>query len=111
MKKSQKILLSIPSVIGLIFMFVYIFPTKFSWLLPDMESYYIWVISINVTVITTAVILIRHLWRFEKIEKSTKWIWTFNMIFFHALAILIYVWKVDSQMVIKNKRLSNSKMR
>lgn len=111
MNISHKILLSIPSIIGLLFMLVFIFPTKFGWLLPNMKSYYIWVISINITVITAAVVLIKRIWTLKKIEKSTKWIWTFNMMFFHALAILIYVWKIDSQIVIKNKRLSQSKMR
>jgi len=109
MKKSQKILLSIPSIIGLLFMLVFIFPTKFGWLLPDMKNYYIWVTSINVTVIATAIVLIKRIWTLKKTERSTKCIWTFNMVFFHALAILIYVWKFDRQMVRKNKNLSQRK--
>lgn len=111
MNKSQKILLSIPSIIGLLFMFVYIFPTKFSWLLHGMNSYYIWVGSINTAIFTTVIILIRRLWTFKKVDKSTRWIWTLNMMFFHALAILVYVWKVDKQMITKNQKLSQRTMR
>jgi hypothetical protein len=90
-------------------MFNYIFPLKFGWLIPDMKSYYIWVISINATVIASAIILIWRIWAFKEIEKSKKRIWTWLMILFNSILILIFIWRIENQMAVENQILSNMK--
>lgn len=41
MKRTTKILLTIPSILGLSYMVTFIFPVEFHWLVPTMKAYYI----------------------------------------------------------------------
>ncbi len=102
MKKGQKILLSIPPVIGLLYMLTFIFPTKFNWLIPDMLTYYILTISISLSIQFIIAILIWKIWNYKNVEKSEKWNWTLLLLFFNSITILIYVWKIDDQNINEN---------
>lgn len=103
MERTHKILLSIPSILGILYMLTFIYPTKFVWLIPDMTAYYALTISINVAVLTTLIILIRRLWNFKSVDRSKKSNWTWLMIIFNSLTILIYIWKIDDQLTTENK--------
>lgn len=84
-------------------MLTFIYPTMFVWLIPDMTTYYIWTISINVMILTTMTILIRRLWSFKNVDKSKKTKWTWLMILFNSVTTLIYIWKIDDKLTIESR--------
>lgn len=103
MEKTTKIFLSIPPIIGILYMLTYMYPTEFNWLIPDMTVYYGLTTIINLSILTTVIILIRRLWNFKNTDSSKKSTWTWLMILFNAVTALIYIWKIDDQMTRENK--------
>ena len=93
MTKTYKILLTFPSVIGFSYMFTFLFPTEFHWLVPSMEIYYLQTGIIQLFTIIQIIILIRKLWSFKNIEKSKKTEWTWLLILFTMLTSVIFIWK------------------
>jgi hypothetical protein len=108
MKIAYKILLSIPSLLGLVLWLSHLTPEKFTWLLPDFATYQTWTTSINALVLLTMVILIRRLWKFETIDKSKKTQWTALIILLNFVSTLFYIWKADDQMVRENEGLRSA---
>ena len=93
MKKITKILLTIPSVLGLSYMLTFWFPVEFHWLVPSMKAYYIQIGILQGLNIIQLVILLRKLWSFKNLEKSRKTDWTWILILFNSIASLIFIWK------------------
>ncbi len=93
MTNTYKILLTFPSVIGFSYMFTFLFPTEFHWLVPSMEIYYLQIGIIQLFTIIQIIILIRKLWSFKNIEKSKKTEWTWLLILFTMLTSVIFIWK------------------
>jgi hypothetical protein len=85
MTKATKILLTIPSVLGLSYMLTFWFPTEFHWLVPTMKAYYIQIGTLQALTILQLIILIRKLWSFKNLEKSKKTNWTWLLIIFNKL--------------------------
>ena len=102
MKTPQKLLLSLPSVLSGFYMTTFMFPTKFGWLFPDMNSYNIQMIVLNLLVILQIVILLKRLWRYKVLPKQDKTNWTWLLIFFSSITCLIYIWKKDSEFEERN---------
>lgn len=102
MSFSQKLLLSIPSVLGILYLITLWFPTKFGWLYPTMTLYNIQMIVLSVLVILQLIILIRKLWSFKNIEKSTKTNWTLLLIFFAQISAWVFIWKKIDEFEGKN---------
>jgi len=104
MTKANKILLTIPSILGLSYMLTIWFPTEFHWLVPSMKAYYIQVGTLQALTILQLVILIRKLWSFKNLEKSKKSDWTWLLILFNSITSLIFIWKrVDEFEELNNK--------
>ena len=93
MTQANKILLTIPSILGLSYMLTFWFPTEFHWLVPSMKVYYIQVGTLQALTILQLVILIRKLWSFKNLEKSKKMDWTWLLIIFNLITSLIFIWK------------------
>lgn len=92
MRLTQKILLSLPSVLSMLYTITIWFPTKFEWLYPTMNAYYIINGVIYSLVIIQIIVLIRKLRSFKNVEKSVKTNWTISLIVFHFIAALIFIW-------------------
>jgi hypothetical protein len=105
MTKTNKILLTIPSILGLSYMMTFWFPTEFRWLVPSMKAYYIQIGALQALTILQLVILIRKLWSFKNLEKSRKSNWTWLLILFNSITSLIFIWKrVDEFEELNNKK-------
>jgi len=77
---------------------------------PSIDTYHIQLISILVTAIIAWIYLIRRLWPFKRVPKSTKTTWTFVMIFvFSQTTTLYYIWAKDDQLSHENKELEMTK--
>jgi formate-dependent nitrite reductase membrane component NrfD len=109
MKRTTKILLTIPSILGLSYMLTFIYPVEFHWLVPSMQAYYIQIGIINGLTIIQLIILIKKLWSFKYIEKSRKSDWTWILIIFNQVASLIFIWKqVDEFAKLNKSTVSNN---
>jgi hypothetical protein len=97
MKKIQKILLSVPAIISLLYIVTYMFPTDFVWLIPNMDIYYLQVFIIQGLTIVQLVILLRRLWHYKTLDRSKKNEWTWLLILFPSITSLIYIWKKDQE--------------
>ena len=93
MKKSTKILLSIPSVLSLILFFVIALPILWIHIFPSIYVSYFVIIFIQILMIIQIIFLIRYLWRIESIDKKIKSNWTGLMILFAQITALIFIWK------------------
>ena len=90
---TSKILLTIPSFLGLSYLVSFFFPMDFNWLVPSMTTYYFQVVILQVLTITQLIILIRRLWSFKNLEKSKKSFWTWILILLNPITVLVFIWK------------------
>ena len=93
MTKLNKILLSIPSVLGLLYVMTLFFSEEFLWLTPSMNAYYVQLLFLQSLTIIQLIILIKKLWSFDNIDKSKKQGWTWILILFNSISSLIFIWK------------------
>jgi hypothetical protein len=107
LKKSQKILLSIPSLITFCYALTFFFPVEFAWVYPNWTAYYIQMGIINALTLSVSIFLIVRIWRFKNIDRSRKSGWTFLILFFGNLVALIYIWKKDADFARDNELNSN----
>jgi len=108
MSRAQKILLSIPSFLGLFFLIALFIPPLGYAVYPSFDIYKVINKTFQLLVLIQLIILIRRLWRFKNLEKSAKWNWTALLIFFNAITGFIYIWKKDSQFVDMDKNTNET---
>lgn len=103
MNKTNKILLTIPSVLGLSYILTFLFPTELQWLVTSMKVYYIQIGILQGLTILQIAILIRKVWSFKNLERSRKSNWTWILILFNQIFCLIFIWKtVDEFEALNN---------
>ena len=104
MKRSIKILTSIPSVISLLLIFdTWTFDIMWKTF-PNMKAYNFQMFTLLIIAIIALVYLIKRLWSYEFIDKDVKISWTLLMIFvFSQITTLYYIWKKDELLMKKNK--------
>ena len=108
MTKANKILLSIPSILGLSYILTFWFPTEFHWLVPSMKAYYFQIGILQTLIILQLVILIRKLWSFKNLDKSKKKNWTWLLILYNLLTCLFFIWKqLDEFEELNNIKVPN----
>jgi hypothetical protein len=96
MTTTTKVLLSTPSVLGFFYVPTLAFPTAFTWLHTSMDAYYFQLGTIQALTILQLVLLIKKVWSFKALERSTKTRWTWYLIFFNWMASLLFIWnRVD----------------
>lgn len=105
MKTTLKILLSIPSILNMVYYFTFWFPEKYTWLIPTMDAYHFQLISLALLTTVQLIILIKKLWSFKYIEKSTKHNWTGLLVVFTSVSSLIFIWKKMGELEVKNNAL------
>jgi len=89
-------------------MITFMFPEKFTWLIPDMKIYYILSLTIKALLIIQTVILIVRVWSYKNVSKSIKTNWTWLLILFGIITSLIYIWKKDNELIEINNTVHNN---
>lgn len=104
MKTIYKTLLSIPSLLVIAFFSIFLlFPQNLSLITNNLGDYNLIIISLNLLVFFSLIILIRIIWRLNNITKSEKWNWSLFLIFLQSLGILIFIWnKIDDLKELTN---------
>ncbi len=104
MKSHTKILLSLPSIIGLVYLCTFIYPKWIAWFSNNVVSYEFQIPIINSLLLIQLGYLIYRLWGYKNVDKEKKSEWTFFLIVFNVIACLIYIWKKDGQFELMNQK-------
>ena len=104
MKSLTKILLSIPSIIGLVYMWTFIDPKSIAWFSNHVVSYEFQGPILNFLILIQLGYLIYRLWGYKNINKEKKTEWTFLLIVFNFITCLIYIWKKDDHFELMNQK-------
>lgn len=84
-------------------MLVFWFPEETHWLVPTMNVYYTQIFSISILTIFQLIYLIRKLWSYKNLKKSTKTNWTWLLIIYASITSLIFIWKKIDEFENSNK--------
>ena len=98
-----KLILSIPSVIGIIYMFSYWSMGFFRWITNNIVSYEYQIPIVNGLILLQIGYLIFQLWGYKRVAKSIKTNWTILLVIFNPLSSLIYIWKKNEKFRIKEE--------
>ena len=104
MNKLTKIILTIPALIGLIYMITFWSIDFFRWITNNIVPFEYQNLVVSIIFYPALIFLIYSLWSYKKVDKENKWKWTFILIFFGIIAMPIYVWKTDDDLREKNKK-------
>ena len=106
MKTLTKILLSIPSFIGLVYMWTFINPKSIAWFSNNVVPYEFQSPIINSMILIQLGYLIYRLWGYKNISKEKKIDWTFFLIVLNVITSLLCIWKKDNQFKLMNQKTS-----
>lgn len=103
LNKITKIALSIPSILGFIFLISLFLPALKNWTEKYLEREIQGIIILTLVAIQ-ATILIFRIWSFKNIDKNKKGENTYFLIGFNFIAALSYIWKTDDYFIKMNKK-------
>lgn len=103
MNKIIKIVLSIPSIIGFIFLISLFIPDLKNWTEKILEREIQEMVLIGL-IAFQQIILIFRIWSFKNITTSKKAENTFYLIGFNLVGGFIYIWKTDNYFIKLNKK-------
>lgn len=103
MNKLTKILLSIPSIVGIIYMLTFLSVDFFKWITNNVIGFEYQGPIVNGIILIQIGYLIYRLWNYKNVEKKIKTEWTWLLIIFNFISSLIFIWKKDSELNRMNK--------
>ena len=96
MTKFSKIIVSLPSVVGLVLIVIVLFPSFSFWLFPSLAIYNLVLVCFLVLSFFQIAYLIVCLWRIKTMERKVKINWTLLLIVYSSISCLIFIWnKLD----------------
>lgn len=102
MSFGKKSILTIPSIIGIIFMLTFFNVDFFKWLNNNIINYVYQGVIVNGIILFQIIYLIFRLWSYRNIDKETKTKWTWILFLFSFISSLFYIWKKDNEFYKKN---------
>ncbi|CAM3990382.1 MULTISPECIES: hypothetical protein [Flavobacterium] len=97
MTKLTKILLTIPSIIGIVYMLTFLNVDFFKWITNNIIGFEYQGIIVNGIILMQIGYLIYRLWNYKNVERKIKMEWTWLLIIFNFLSSLIFIWKKDTE--------------
>lgn len=97
MTKLTKILLTIPSIIGIVYMLTFLSVDFFKWITNNIIDFEYQGIIANGIILMQIGYLIYRLWNYKNVERKIKMEWTWLLIIFNFLSSLIFIWKKDTE--------------
>jgi hypothetical protein len=88
-----KIILSVPSLLGLFYLVAIMFPIEFNWVFHTMELYYIQLVTSQLITGIQLIFLIRYIWLKSKLINGEKSMWTWLLVFLSPFTGLVFIWK------------------
>ena len=103
MTKLIKILLSIPSIVGIVYQITFWSIDFFKWITNNLIGFEYQAPIVNGLILIQIAYLIYRLWSFKNIDKDKKTMWTVLLVIFNCVASLIFIWKKDNEFEQLNK--------
>jgi|TARA_R110000851_G_scaffold316446_1_gene479524 hypothetical protein len=107
LNRITKIALSIPSIIGSIFLISLFLPDLKKWTERYLEIEIQGIIIITLVAIQVTILIFR-IWSFKNIEKNKKGENTYYLIGLNFISALSYIWKTDDYFIKLNKKNSKN---
>ena len=103
MTKLTKILLTIPSFIGIVYMITFLSIDFFKWITNNLVGFEYQAPIVNGLILTQSGYLIYRLWNYKNVEKKVKTEWTWLLILGNFISSLFFIWKKDVELEKLNK--------
>jgi len=97
MTKLTKILLTIPSIVGIIYLLTFWSINFLEWITNNVVSFEYQAPIVNGLILIQIGYLIYKLWNYKNIDKDKKTMWTVLLVIFNCIASLIFIWKKDKE--------------
>lgn len=97
LSRLQKVLLSLPLLLLAFYQVTFLYPTRFTWLIPSMKVYYIEIGILACLHLVLLFILLKRIWKYEHVNRKLKSDWTWYLLLFGWITIFIYIWKKDNE--------------
>jgi len=93
-----KILLSIPSIVGTIYMITFWNIDVFKWITNNIVEFSYQTPIVNGLVLIQIGYLIYRLWNYKNVAKNIKTKWTVFLVLFNFVSSLFFIWKKDNEL-------------
>lgn len=103
MTKLTKIILTIPSIIGIVYMVTFLSNDFFKWITNNIVGFEYQGPIVNGLILIQIAYLIYRLWNYKNVEKKIKTEWTCFLVIFNFISSLFFIWKKDSALNEMNK--------
>ena len=104
MNNFEKVLLTIPSFIGFIYMLTFWSIELFLWITNNLVPFEYQNLIFSLILYPSLAYLIYRIWTFKNINKNIKWNWTFLILFFSIITAPYYIWNKDDTFKIQNNK-------
>ena len=107
MTKLTKIILTIPSLFGIVYMLTFISTDFLKWITNNVVGFEYQALIVNGLILMQIGYLIYRLWDYKNVEKKVKTEWTWPLIIFNFISSLVFIWKKDTELD-KNNTVHNN---
>ncbi len=106
MTKLTKILLTVPSVIGIFYMITFLSVDFFKWITNNVVGFEYQTPIMYGLFLMQSGYLINRLWNYKNVEKKVKTEWTWLLILGNFISSFYFIWKKNNELIQMNKKYS-----
>jgi len=107
MTKLTKIIFTIPSLFGIVYVLTFISTDFLKWITNNIVGFEYQALIVNGLILMQIGYLIYRLWNYKNIDKKIKTEWTWLLIIFNFISSLVFIWKKDTELE-KNNTVHNN---
>ena len=107
MTKLTKMILTIPSLFGIVYMLTFISTDFLKWITNNVVGFEYQALIVNGLILMQIGYLIYRLWNYKNVDKKVKTEWTWLLIIFNFISSLVFIWKKDTELE-KNNTVHNN---
>ena len=107
MTKLIKMILTIPSLFGIVYMLTFISTDFLKWITNNIVGFEYQALIVNGLILMQIGYLIYRLWNYKNVDKKVKTQWTWLLIIFNFISSLVFIWKKDTELE-KNNTVHNN---
>ena len=97
MTKLTKIVLTVPSIIGILYLITFFTTDFLAWITTNIIEFKYQAPILNGIILIQLAYLIYRLWNYKNIDKHHKTSWTALLVVFNCVTSIIFIWKKDDE--------------